>query len=172
MGRGGGQRARERCRAGQEVGRVQPRDHQRVAGRDGVQRQEREDRPGLVDNLRGLLPAHDAAEVAVPHLVTLTAGPSYWPPNGSPGGGTVFPDEDDESFDDIARMSTLMPGGGGLAGMAAYGLKKLSEWRIPEPGPRDTDSVRLIHASDLQSWSRFPRCQDADTVTYGQYRSR
>ena len=84
----------------------------------------------------------------------------------------MFPDEDDESFDDIARMSTLMPGGGGLAGMAAYGLKKLSEWRIPEPGPRDTDSVRLIHASDLQSWSRFPRCQDADTVTYGQYRSR
>lgn len=84
----------------------------------------------------------------------------------------MFPDEDDESFDDVARMSTLMPGGGGLAAMAAYGLNKLSKWREPKPGPDDTDSVRLIHASDLQSWSRFPRCQDADTVTYGQYRAR
>ena len=84
----------------------------------------------------------------------------------------MFPDEDDQSWDDIARMSSLMPGGGGLAAMAAYGLNKFAEWRAPKPGPDDTDSVRLIHASDLQSWSRFPRCQDADTVTYGQYRAR
>jgi hypothetical protein len=84
----------------------------------------------------------------------------------------VFPDEDDQSWDDIARMATAIPGGGGLAAMAAYGLNKLGERRAPKPGPDDTDSVRLIHASDLQSWSRFPRCQDADTVTYGQYRAR
>jgi len=84
----------------------------------------------------------------------------------------VFPDEDDQSWDDIARTATAMPGGGGLTAMAAYGLNKLLGWRAPKPGPDDTDGVRLIHASDLQSWSRFPRCQDADTVTLGQYRAR
>ena len=84
----------------------------------------------------------------------------------------MFPDEDDQSWDDIARMASVMPGGGGLTAMAAYGLNKLRERTAPKPQPDDTDSVRLIHASDLQSWSRFPRCQDADTVTYGQYRAR
>lgn len=84
----------------------------------------------------------------------------------------MFPDEDDQSWDDIVTMATAIPGAGALAAMTAYGLNKLSERWAPKPGPDDTDSVRLIHASDLQSWSRFPRCQDADTVTYGQYRAR
>ena len=36
---------------------------------------------------------------------------------------------------------------------------------------RSSDAVKLVHAEDLHSWDRFPRCQDFDGITFGQYRA-
>ncbi|MEV4064687.1 hypothetical protein [Nonomuraea dietziae] len=35
---------------------------------------------------------------------------------------------------------------------------------------RPWDGVKLIHADDIQHWERFPRCQEADGITYLEYR--
>ena len=37
--------------------------------------------------------------------------------------------------------------------------------------PRPYDAVKLVHAADLRKWDRFPRCQEFDGITYGQYRA-
>ena len=36
---------------------------------------------------------------------------------------------------------------------------------------RPYDAVKLVHAADLRTWDRFPRCQEFDGITYGQYRA-
>jgi len=36
---------------------------------------------------------------------------------------------------------------------------------------RASDVVKLVHSEDLHRWDRFPRCQDFDGITFGEYRS-
>jgi len=36
---------------------------------------------------------------------------------------------------------------------------------------RAYDAVKLVHSEDLHEWDRFPRCQEFEGITYGQYRT-
>jgi hypothetical protein len=36
---------------------------------------------------------------------------------------------------------------------------------------RASDPVKLVHSSDLHTWDRFPRCQDFEGITFGEYRA-
>ena len=40
-----------------------------------------------------------------------------------------------------------------------------------DDAPRPVDTVKLIHADDLQNWTSFVRCQDVEAITYGDYRA-
>ncbi len=86
------------------------------------------------------------------------------------------PDEDPdgrEELDEVAQLAALGPLGGfaPMAALVAEGFDWLSG-RAPEPaaGSLPWDSVTLIHASEMDGWTRFPRCQDIAGVSYGEYR--
>jgi hypothetical protein len=80
----------------------------------------------------------------------------------------MFPDDEDEDWESLLDLPPSL-GAAPLFALAGIGLSKLLRRR--QGGPRKWDSVKLVHADDLQSWSVFPRCQEFDTPTYGDYRA-
>ena len=71
---------------------------------------------------------------------------------------------------ELAQMQLVNPG---IAPLLAFAGEALTRWLNREPrGPLPYDGVKLIHSEDLQSWREFPRCQDFDGTTYGEYRSQ
>jgi hypothetical protein len=82
-------------------------------------------------------------------------------------------DDPDDEPDELEQLIALGPlaGSAPLAALFAKGLYWLAG-RAPEPvaGSLPWDNVNLIHASDLDGWTRFPRCQDVAGLSYGEYR--
>lgn len=61
------------------------------------------------------------------------------------------------------------PRGSSLVARLGWALKDRLLGRGDEE--RAFDAVKLVHAGDLHRFDRFPRCQDFDGITYGQYRA-
>jgi hypothetical protein len=78
----------------------------------------------------------------------------------------LSPDDEDESWEEILDLPPG-PGVAPLFAVAGRALDKLLSSRVPHP--QVFDCVKLVHADDLQTWTSFPRCQDADILTYGDY---
>ena len=80
----------------------------------------------------------------------------------------MYPGDED---DDWEALLDLPPNRGAapLLALAGIGLSKLLGGE--QHGPQKRDCVKLIHADDLQTWTSLPQCQDADTLTYGDYRA-
>ncbi|MGX7678672.1 hypothetical protein ACSMXN_07215 [Jatrophihabitans sp. DSM 45814] len=80
---------------------------------------------------------------------------------------------DDDEDEDWRDLLSLGPAAGvaPLIALAATGLRKLDDLfgsRTHEP--LDWDCVQLVHIDDVRSWTVFPRCQDVDGLSYGEYR--
>jgi hypothetical protein len=60
-------------------------------------------------------------------------------------------------------MRELLSGLGGI-------LALLAEWNRDDVDPLPWDGVKLLHCDDIQHWKRFPRCQEAEGITYLEYR--
>jgi hypothetical protein len=78
---------------------------------------------------------------------------------------------EDEELEDIREAARF---GGTAAGFAAIGLliREFGNlFGFRQRSPQKSDCVKLVHADDLKGWTSFPRCQDVDTLTFGDYRA-
>src|SRR5438067_512899 len=69
---------------------------------------------------------------------------------------------------DTKQPSPEPPSGPSLISRVGWALRDRLIGRGDEK--RAYDAVKLVHSDDLHKWDRFPRCQEFDGVTYGQYR--
>ncbi|WP_128429344.1 hypothetical protein [Streptomyces cyaneus] len=76
-------------------------------------------------------------------------------------------DDEDDDWESLLNLPPML-GVAPLLALAGMGLSKLL--RRGQHGPQKWDCVKLVHADDLQTWTVFPRYQDIDTLTYGDYR--
>ena len=69
----------------------------------------------------------------------------------------------------MSEAEPTPPSGSSLFARLGWAVKDKLLGRGDEE--RSSDAVKLLHSEDLHKWERFPRCQDFEGITYGQYRA-
>src|SRR6188474_3539136 len=69
----------------------------------------------------------------------------------------------------MSEAEPTPPSGSSLLARLGWAAKDTLLGRGDEE--RASDAVKLVHSEDLHKWERFPRCQDFEGITYGEYRS-